>query len=284
MKKFNIAVSAALLMSMAAGISGCNATPAQTSLPSVSTESVTSETVTETSVTEEITESETEKETSATEETTETTSETTTEATTTTTEVTTEKLAETAAASAKTTVTDQYKRGFKVDGKTLYTHIPKVTIEGVSTKAFNDEILKKFQDIGKKNESRLYYSYYIGKKTVSLYITVELESGNSEFKNFYAYNCSRTTGKKLSRSEMLKIMGVSSSTLNSKVKIGVNKLWKEYEKDTSAKKKAMQKKSLTTAKFNEAVPYYNKDGKKAYVLRQIEVPGQLSHVDIHATF
>lgn len=282
MKKFDSFISAALILSITAGIAGCNVQPAVTSLPSVTTESQMSETTSETSeTTAETTETETFE--TETEETTETTEETTTEETTTTSQTTT-KPVETAAPAAKTTVNDQYKRGFKVDGKKYYTHVPQVTIEGVSTKAFNEEVLKQFQSIAKKNESRIWYSYYVGKKTVSLYITVELEVGNSAYKNFYVYNCSRTTGKKLSRNEMLKIMGVSNSTLNSKVKIGVNKLWKKYSSDTSAAKKAMQKKSLTTATFNKAIPYYNKDGKRAYLLRQIEVPGNMSHVDIHATF
>ena len=284
MKKFKSVMSIALLMSLTAGLAGCNALPAQTSLPTISSETQAAETTTETSeTTMETSETETSETETETEETTETTEETTTEETTTTQE-TTKKPVETAKPAAKTTVKDQYKRGFKVKGKQYYTHVPQVTIEGVSTKAFNQEILKQFQSIAKKNDSRIWYSYYIGKKTVSLYITIELEVGNSEFKNYYAFNCSRTTGKKLSRSEMLKIMGVSSSTFNSKVKNGVNRLWKKFSSDKSAKKKSLQKKSLTTATFNKAVPYYNKNGKRAYVLRQIEVPAQMSHVDIHATF
>ena len=215
MKKFKSVMSIALLMSLTAGITGCNALPAQTSLPTVSSESQVTETTAETSeTTMETSETETSETETETEETTETTEETTTEETTTTSATTTKKPAETAKPSAKTTVKDQYMRGFKVNGKKYYTHVPQVTIEGVSTKAFNDDVLKQFQSIAKKNDSRIWYSYYIGKKTVSLYITVELEVGNSEFKNYYAYNCSRTTGKKLSRSEMLKIMGVSSSTFN----------------------------------------------------------------------
>ena len=278
MKKFKTTVSILLMLAMTAGIAACNAQPAVTSLPSVSTESkeTTTETTTEETTTEETTETETT-------ETSETTSETTTE--TTTEQTTTKAPTPTPVPEAKTTVKDQYKRGFKVNGKTLYTHIPQVIIEGVDTKDFNAEVLKKFQDTAKKNDSRLYYSYYVGKKAVSLYITVELESGNSEFKNFYVYNCSRTTGKKLSRNEMLKIMGVSSSTFNTKVKNAIKNMWKKnYGKDTSAAKKQMEKDSLTSSMINSAIPYVNKNGKKAYLIRQIEVPGQMSHIDLHGTF
>ena len=279
MKKFQVTISIALMMAMTAGIAGCNAKPAQTSLPTAVTESreTTTTTTTEETTTEETTTEQTTEET--------TTEETTTEETTT--EETTKKATPTPVpdSNAKTTVKDQYKRGFKVDGKQLYTHIPQVIIEDVDTDDFNKEVLKKFQDIAKKNESRVYYSYYVGKKAVSLYITVELESGNSEFKNFYVYNCSRSTGKKLSRDEMLKIMGVSSSTFNTKVKNAIKNMWKKnYSKDTSSSKKQMEKNSLTNKMINSAIPYVNKNGKKAYLVRQIEVPGQMSHIDLHGTF
>ncbi|MBR1906096.1 MAG: hypothetical protein IJ819_06500 [Clostridiales bacterium] len=279
MKKFQTTIGIALMMAMTAGIAGCNVTPAQTSLPTALTQSSETASVTTT-----------EETTEATSETEETTEETTTEETTTeetTTEETTKKATPTPIpeSDAKTTVKDQYKRGFKVNGKTLYTHIPQVIIEDVDTKAFNAEVLKKFQDIAKKNDSRVYYSYFVGKKAVSLYITIELESGNSQQKNFYVYNCSRTTGKKLSREEMLKIMGVSSSTFNSKVKNAIKNMWKKnYGKDTSAEKKTMEKNSLKTKMINSAIPYVNKNGKKAYLVRQIEVPGQMSHIDLHGTF
>ena len=247
---------------MTFGIAACNAQPAVTSLPSVSTQA--KETTTETT----------------TEAASETTSETTTE------ETTTKAPTPTPAPARKTTVNDQYKRSMKVGGKTLWTHIPQVLIEDVDTDDFNEELLHKFIDIGKKNTSRLYYSYYVGKKAVSLYITVELESGNSSKKNLYVYNCSRTTGKKLSKSEMLKIMGVSSSAFNTKVKNAIKNMWKKkYGSDTSSAKKKMEKASLTSSMINSAIPYVNKDGKKAYLIRQIEVPsGDLDHIDLHGTF
>lgn len=278
MKKFEKLISIALIAAMTAGIAGCNAKPAVTSLPSVSTES--SETTTEaTTTTEETTTEETTSETTgSSEKTSETTEETTTEETT-------KKPTATPAPAGKTTVNDQYKRTLKVNGKKLWTHIPQILIEDVDTDDFNKEVLDKFKDIGEKNESRLYYSYYIGKKAVSLYITVELEAGNSSKKNLYVYNCSRTTGKKLSKDEMLKIMGVSSSAFNTKVKNAIKNMWKKkYSNDTSAAKKQMEKNSLSSKMINSAIPYVNKDGKKAYLVRQIEVPGQMSHIDFHGTF
>ena len=84
---------------------------------------------------------------------------------------------------------------------------------------------------------------------------------------------------------MLKIMGVSSSTFNTKVKNAIKNMWKKnYSKDTSSSKKQMEKNSLTNKMINSAIPYVNKNGKKAYLVRQIEVPGQMSHIDLHGTF
>ena len=278
MKKFKTTISIMLMLAMTAGIAGCNVQPAVTSLPSVSTQSkeTTTETTTEATTTEETSET--------TEETSETTSETTTE--TTTEQTTTKEPTPTPVPAAKTTVNDQYKRSIKVNGKTLWTHIPQVLIAGVDTDDFNEELLHKFIDIGKKNDSRLYYSYYVGKKAVSLYITVELETGNSSKKNLYVYNCSRTTGKKLSKSEMLKIMGVSSSAFDTKVKNAIKNMWKKkYGSDNSSAKKQMEKASLSSSMIKSAIPYVNKDGKKAYLIRQIEVPsGALDHIDLHGTF
>ena len=63
MKKFQATISIALMMAMTAGIAGCNAKPAQTSLPTAVTESretttatTTEETTTEETTTEETTE------------------------------------------------------------------------------------------------------------------------------------------------------------------------------------------------------------------------------------
>lgn len=276
MKKFKTTISIMLMLAMTAGIAGCNVQPAATSLPSVSTQA--KETTTETTT--EATTEETSETTESSETSSETTSETTTE------ETTTKAPTPTPAPARKTTVNDQYKRSMKVGGKTLWTHIPQVLIEDVDTDDFNEELLHKFIDIGKKNDSRLYYSYYVGKKAISLYITVELESGNSSKKNLYVYNCSRTTGKKLSKSEMLKIMGVSSSAFDTKVKNAIKNMWKKkYGSDTSSTKKQMEKASLTSKMISSAIPYVNKDGKKAYLIRQIEVPsGALDHIDLHGTF
>lgn len=279
MKHFKSVISVALLLAMTAGIAGCDFMKPKKKAPAVITTPATSATTTEATTVP------TESETEPTEpETSETTTEQTSLTTLPTTSETTKKPTPTPVVYRKATVANAYKRSFKKNKKTLTTAYPKITVQGKSTKAINNEIAKKFKSIAKKNTSRVSYSYYIGKKYVSLLITVELEAGKSDFKEYYAYNVSRKTGKKLSRKEMLKLLGVSSSTFNKKAKAGIKKMWKQYEKDTSPEKKKMYDASLATKKLNTGIPYVTSKGKKAYLVRQIEVPGQNSHVDVTGTY
>lgn len=245
-----------------------------------------------TSVTEEPSSSETpesEQETTTEEPTTEetTASEETTEEETTTSETTSETTTEAATPTpkpiGKTTVTNAYSRSFKVPiyGK-FTTKYPKVTIEGVSTSEINQEIAKKFSPIAKKNESVVKYSYYIGKKYVSIMITVNLDAG-MEGDEYYVYNVSRETGKKLSKNEMLELLGLTSSSFNSKVKSSVKKWWKTeiLKYDKSKKTKKMYNTAIASKSINSAVPFVNSKGKKCYLLRHMKAPGQSEYTDLY---
>lgn len=245
-----------------------------------------------TSVTEEPSSSETpesEQETTTEEPTTEetTASEETTEEETTTSETTSETTTEAATPTpkpiGKTTVTNAYSRSFKVPiyGK-FTTKYPKVTIEGVSTSEINQEIAKKFSPIAKKNDSVVKYSYYIGKKYVSIMITVNLDAG-MEGDEYYVYNVSRETGKKLSKNEMLNLLGLTSSSFNSKVKSSVKKWWKTeiLKYDKSKKTKKMYNTAIASKSINSAVPFVNSKGKKCYLLRHMKAPGQCEYTDLY---
>ena len=245
-----------------------------------------------TSVTEEPSSSETpesEQETTTEEPTTEetTASEETTEEETTTSETTSETTTEAAPPTpkpiGKTTVTNAYSRSFKVPiyGK-FTTKYPKVTIEGVSTSEINQEIAKKFSPIAKKNDSVVKYSYYIGKKYVSIMITVNLDAG-MEGDEYYVYNVSRETGKKLSKNEMLELLGLTSSSFNSKVKSSVKKWWKTeiLKYDKSKKTKKMYNTAIASKSINSAVPFVNSKGKKCYLLRHMKAPGQSEYTDLY---
>ena len=231
----------------------------------------------------ETTESETE-ETTTSEET--TTEETTTEATTkeTTEETTTAAATPTPKPIGKTTVANAYSRTFKVNKDKFTTKYPKVTIKGVSTSAVNKEIADKFGPIAKKNDSVVKYSYYIGKKYVSILVTVNLDAGK-DGSDYYVYNVSRVTGKKLTKAEMLKLLGMKESSFKSKVTSGIKKWWTNnipnYAKNKSYKE--MYNKAIATKSINSAVPFVNSKGKTCFLLRQMKAPTQAGTNDIYAT-
>ena len=267
-----------MLASMLFSLVACNGSGL---MPSKESTSETTS-VTEEPSSSETTESEQEpttEETTASEETTE--EETTTPETTS--ETTTESATPTPMPIGKTTVTNAYSRSFKVPiyGK-FTTKYPKVTIEGVSTSEINQEIAKKFSPIAKKNDSVVKYSYYIGEKYVSIMITVNLDAG-MEGDEYYVYNVSRETGKKLSKNEMLELLGLTSSSFNSKVKSSVKKWWKTeiLKYDKSKKTKKMYNTAIASKSINSAVPFVNSKGKKCYLLRHMKAPGQCEYTDLY---
>ena len=267
-----------MLASMLFSLAACNGSGL---LPSKESTSETTS-VTEEPSSSETTESEQEpttEETTASEETTE--EETTTPETTS--ETTTEAATPTPKPIGKTTVTNAYSRSFKVPiyGK-FTTKYPKVTIEGISTSEINQEIAKKFSPIAKKNDSVVKYSYYIGEKYVSIMITVNLDAG-MEGDEYYVYNVSRETGKKLSKNEMLELLGLTSSSFNSKVKSSVKKWWKTeiLKYDKSKKTKKMYNTAIASKSINSAVPFVNSKGKKCYLLRHMKAPGQCEYTDLY---
>ena len=280
MGKFRSVVSIALAVSMLASMAGCAqklvltpATESTTATSETTTEETTKETETETSAAEssatESSAASSESKESA------TASETSSSSST----------SETTAGSSlrKVTVSNAYKRTFKVGKKKYTTQYPKITVDGLNTSKVNKEIADTFKSIAKKNKSRVYYSYYVRKYLISVIVTVELEAGNKEFRNYYVYNVSRINGKKLTRDQVLKSLGIKSSTFDAKVKAGVKKMWNDYKKDTSAAKKKMYDNSLAYKKIVTAMPYMNSDGKVCYLLRQIEVPGQMSKIDLRGS-
>ena len=272
-----------MLASMLFSLAACNgagllpskeSTSESTSVTEEPSSSATPESEQETT-----TEEPTTEETTASEETTE--EETTTSETTS--ETTTEAATPTPMPIGKTTVTNAYSRSSKVTGYGKFTtKYPKVTIEGVSTSEINQEIAKKFSPIAKKNDSVVKYSYYIGKKYVSIMITVNLDAG-MEGDEYYVYNVSRETGKKLSKNEMLELLGLTSSSFNSKVKSSVKKWWKTeiLKYDKSKKTKKMYNTAIASKSINSAVPFVNSKGKKCYLLRHMKAPGQCEYTDLY---
>ena len=239
-----------------------------------------------------------ETETTETEETSEP-EETTTESEETTTEATSEtKATETKASETtsettakptpkpigKTTVTNAYSRTFKVSNQKYTTKYPKITIKGVSTTAINKEIANKFGPIAKKNASVVKYSYYIGKKYASIFVTVNLDAGKDGCE-YYVYNVSRETGKKLTKKQMLNLLGMKESAFKSKVTNGITNWWKKNIKNYKTDKTAntQYKTAIGTKSVNSALPFVNSKGKKCFLLRQMKAPTQMAKNDIYAT-
>ena len=276
-----IIMASSTLFSLAA----CNSiglTPTTQSTSVITTVTQTSETsAPETTETEETTEETTESEETTTEETSET-KVTETKATEETTSETTAK--PTPKSIGKTTVSNAYKRTFTVNKTKYTTKYPKITIKGVSTTSINKEIANKFGPIAKKNASVVKYSYYIGKKYASIFVTVNLDAGK-DGNNYYVYNVSRVTGKKLSKSEMLKLLGMKDSAFKSKVTTGVKKWWNDniLKNDKTAATKKLYNKAIASKSINSAVIYVNSKGKKCFLIRQMKAPTQMGNNDIYMT-
>lgn len=294
--KLKTIVSAALLLSMTASIAGCGlkrSEPDPTSAPTTPVES--SETTTE-STTEETKKSEESKpsdeskasETTKEGETKPSESGKTTESSKASESKTTEtKTSETTkdgdnSGLATVSIYNAYKRTFKKGKKSYKTQYPKIMVANVNTSKVNKEIADKFKPIAKKNNYRVGYTYNVRKYLISVVVFVEKNPGNAKTRDYYVYNVSRINGKKLTRAQVLKSLGMKEATFNTKVKASLQNYWKNnFKKDTSAEKKEMEKKSYTTKSLNSAMPYMNSNGKICYVLRQVETPN--GKVDISGT-
>lgn len=267
-----ILMASCTLLSLAA----CNSKKPTPSSEITTVTTTTSETTTEETTPEETT---TEETTASEETTTESTTET--EAPVTTKEST---AATTARTLGKTTVTNAYSRSFTAGKQKFTTKYPKVTIKGVSTSAVNKEIADKFGPICKKNDSVVKYTYYVAKNYVSIFVTVNLDAGKDGC-NYYVYNVSRETGKKLTKAEMLKIWNMKESAFKSKVTAAVKKWWTtnipNYSKNKSDKD--MYNKAIASKSINSAIPYVNSKGKKCFLLRQMKAPTQFTYNDIYTT-
>ena len=185
----------------------------------------------------------------------------------------------------KVKITDAYKSTYKskYEGK-VTSRIPKISIEGVSTKAINKEIgklISKAKAEAKSKEWYYSYSYYIGKTYVS--IIISRPEWNDTGDN-YVYNISRKTGKKLSKKQMLKAVGVSSKKFNSRVKKAIVKYWKPYKKYLTNKVlKAEYKKAISSKMVKKAVPYVNSKGKLSFKLNDLPCYGGAGWVSYTGT-
>ena len=182
----------------------------------------------------------------------------------------------TAKSLGKVKVSDAYKKAYGKNqwGYKATVKIPKITIDGVSTKAINKEIL----DYCKKNsgnECSCGYSYYIGKTYVSILIVLQEEHDMSPATMYNVYNISRSSGKKLSKKSMLKTLGISAKKFKSRVKKAVTKYYKKdigYSSKAPSYIKRDYKKAVSSKYLNKAIPYVNSKGKVSYMIKLLPIP------------
>lgn len=179
----------------------------------------------------------------------------------------------------KVTVTDLFKSTYKNryrQGK-VTSRLPKISIEGVDTKAVNKEIsnkfLKKAKNAAKHDETYFTYKYYIGKTYVSILITYDNSCGGY-LMDQYVYNISRTTGKKMSKKQMLKALGISNKKFNSRVKKVVKRHFtKQGYPSTDNYTRTQYKKALSSKTINRAIPWVNAKGKVCFLINAMPIIG-----------
>lgn len=179
----------------------------------------------------------------------------------------------------KVTVTNLFKSTYKNryrQGK-VTSRLPKITIEGVDTKAVNKEIsnkfLKKAKNAAKHDETYFTYTYYIGKTYVSILITYDNSCGGY-LMDQYVYNISRTTGKKMSKKQMLKALGISNKKFNSRVKKVVKRHFtKQGYPGSDNYSKTQYKKAMSSKTINRAIPWVNAKGKVCFLINAMPIVG-----------
>lgn len=194
--------------------------------------------------------------------------------------------ASTTAAIGKATVSEAYKKSYNSGYGKFTARIPKITIAGVDTKKLNKEIYDYFKPkIASWRECN--YSYYIGKTYISILIKLEEHHDESPATNYYVYNISRKTGKKLSRTQMLKELGIKESSFESRAKKAIKYFWKKSFLYPSKKAPSYVKKyyntSISKASLKKVKPYVNSKGKLCYLYNQMSMPAGSGNYDVTGT-
>ena len=170
----------------------------------------------------------------------------------------------------KVTVTDAYKKNYPENeyGCKAKVRIPKITIKGVNTTSVNNTIYNYCKShSGKVCSCR--YDYYIGKNYVSLRLIFEEEHDMSPATFYKIYNISRSSGKALSDSSMLKILGLTDKTFRSKVKKSIKNMYVKdigYNSNSPDWIKSVYKQATSAKVIKRAVPYVDSKGKTCFLI------------------
>ena len=183
-----------------------------------------------------------------------------------------------------TTIKKTYKNEWEGGKSTV--RIPKLTIDGVNTNSINNEMSKTIINActdkidGKKYYRDARFSYYIGKTYVSIIVHID-PFASDPIK--YVFNISRRTGKKMSRNEMLKALGITSKKFESRTLKAIKKVWKPVRKEKWFKNdkeaQSAYKHAISSKLLKKAVPCVDSKGKLCCYIKQMPVPGASGYED-----
>lgn len=185
----------------------------------------------------------------------------------------------------KVTISEAYKKNYGENeyGCKATVRIPKITIEGVSTKSLNKEILNYC-----KKKSGKYcsckYSFYVGNTYISLLITFSQEHDMSPCDFYKVYNISRTNGKKLSKKTMLKKLGISQKKFHARVKKAVTRMYKKtygYSSKAESFIKQAYKDAIKPKMIKKAIPFVGANGKTNCYIKDLPSPGGAGQYDFY---
>lgn len=177
----------------------------------------------------------------------------------------------------KATVTTAFKYSHKTKylGKVTCSY-PKITIEGVDTSDINSELAASFKARAKKH--KVTYAYYIGKNYISILITLENDMDFPDYE-FFVYNLSRETGKKMTRDQMFKALGTTRSAFEARAKKAIQSYWKKN--DFISMDKSGYNKVISSSSISKTIPYVNSKGKLCYLYKQMYTPVGGNYYDVH---
>lgn len=169
----------------------------------------------------------------------------------------------------KITVTNAVNITFKSDffGKKTKFMYPKVTIPGKNTNAANKSIKNK---IGKyysgknKGDYSAKYSYYIGKKVVSILVEV-CETWSSPCNYYFVFNISVKTGKLINDKELIRLYGTTDAKFFKSVKSYYSSIIKS-EGYTEKEKNYL----LNRVSYKYINPYLGKNGHLCFTAKFLD--------------
>lgn len=169
--------------------------------------------------------------------------------------------------------------------------IPQVNLLGTDAENANAEIMNKYSKFLEDNEEaaagghplgRIDYVAFLNGKVLSL----ALESRSTDTPNSYfnVYNFDVTTGKALSKSEVLSVANASAQDIEGMVKDEINAIFDDMAAKSSGSAAQIiedaRQSSLTEENLSKVEYYYNADGDLVAAYRYTGVAGAADYGEI----